>query len=568
MRIETFDTTLRDGTQGEAVSLSVDDKLLIVAKLDAFGIDYIEGGWPGSNPKDKEFFSRARDLTLTHAKLTAFGATRLARNPVHQDQSVLALVEAETPAVSIFGKTWDFHVRRALGISLEENLELIADTVRFLKSHGKHVIYDAEHFFDGYFADADYAMRTLEAAHAAGAAVLCLCDTNGGTQTPRLAEAVAAVRRRFDGVIGIHPHNDSDQAVANALAAIDAGATHVQGCMNGYGERCGNVNLASVIANLELKRGHTTVGPEKLRELTSVCAYIAELANLPLPGDRPFVGKSAFAHKGGIHVSAVLKDPATYEHIAPDLVGNRQRVLVSDLAGRGNILYKLDQHGLADRLDEPTRRALLERIKQLEHEGYELEAAEGTFELLVRQALDPVERFFEVDAYEVTMRSGAEDGGRATATVTVTTDLGAQSARATGHGPFNALHECLRSCLAPRYPQVTEVRLTDYKVRVLDSYKGTAAKVRVLIEWSDHDRSWSTVGVSDNVIEASWHALVDAVRLELMRRRDADSREASDARDRVSPDTRDRVSPDARDRVSPDTRDRVSPPNTIRDPVS
>jgi len=552
MRIQTFDTTLRDGTQGEAVSLSVDDKLLIAARLDAFGIDYIEGGWPGSNPKDKEFFSRARALTLTHAKLTAFGATRLARNPVHQDQSVLALVEAQTPVVSVFGKTWDFHVRRALGISLEENLELIADTVRFLKSHGKEVVYDAEHFFDGYLADAAYALRTLEAAHAAGADVLCLCDTNGGAQTPRLEAAVADVRRRFDGVIGIHPHNDSDQAVANALAAIDAGATHVQGCMNGYGERCGNVNLASVIANLELKRGHTTVGGEKLRELSSVCGYIAELANLPLRSDQPFVGKSAFAHKGGIHVSAVLKDSATYEHVPPELIGNRQRVLVSDLSGRGNISYKLDQHGLAGRLDEPARRALLERIKQLEFEGYELEAAEGTFELLVRQALDPAKRFFEVDAYEVTMRSGAGDGARAAASVSVTTDRGPQSARATGHGPFNALHECLRSCLAARYPKMSEVRLTDYKVRVLDSYKGTAAQVRVLIEWSDHERSWSTVGVSDNVIEASWHALVDAVRLELMRRAEADGR-LSEGQDRVSP---------------ADERDRVSPTSAARDPVS
>ena len=517
MKIQTFDTTLRDGTQGEAVSFSVDDKLLIAKKLDEFGIDYIEGGWPGSNPKDKEFFARARELTFTHAKLTAFGATRLARNPVEEDASVLALVEAGTPVVSVFGKTWDFHVTRALGISLDENLVLIADTVRFLKAHGREVVYDAEHFFDGYNANPEYAILTLEAAHGAGADVLCLCDTNGGTQTSRAREIVATVRRRFDGVIGIHPHNDSDQAVAIALAAIDEGATHVQGCMNGYGERCGNVNLASVIANLELKLGHTTVGSEKLRALTALCTYIAELANLPLPGERPFVGRSAFAHKGGIHVSAVLKDSATYEHIQPGLVGNRQRVLVSDLSGRGNITYKLDQHGLANRLDESARRALLERIKQMEYEGYELEAADGTFELLVREALTPDLRFFEIESYEVSMRSAADDGVRAAATVTVTTDRGPHSAKATGHGPFNALHECLRSCLAAIYPQITDVRLTDYKVRVLDSYKGTAAKVRVLIEWSDHQRSWSTVGVSDNVIEASWKALVDAIRLELMR---------------------------------------------------
>jgi 2-isopropylmalate synthase len=517
MKIETFDTTLRDGTQGEAVSFSVDDKLLIAQKLDELGIDYIEGGWPGSNPKDKEFFARAQSLTLTHAKLTAFGATRLARNPVHEDVSVRALVEAGTPVVSIFGKTWDFHVRKALGISLEDNLVLIADTVQFIKDHGKKVVYDAEHFFDGYQADPAYALKTLEAAKQAGADVLCLCDTNGGTQTPRLREIVAHVRSAFGGVIGIHPHNDSELAVANALAAIDAGATHVQGCMNGYGERCGNANLASVIANLETKLGYETIGEARLRGLTALCKYIAELANLPLPGDRPFVGRSAFAHKGGVHVSAVLKDSATYEHIPPERVGNRQRVLVSDLSGRGNISYKLDQHGLAERLGEPARKALLERIKQLEFEGYELEAAEGTFELLVRQALQPDLTLFEIDGYDVTMHSAAGEALRATATVRLRTDRGSHSSAATGHGPFNALHECLRKCLLPLYPQIGDVRLTDYKVRVIDSYKGTAARVRVLIEWSDHDRSWSTIGVSDNVIEASWRALVDAVRLELMR---------------------------------------------------
>jgi len=517
MKIDTFDTTLRDGTQGEAVSFSVDDKLLIAQKLDDIGIDYIEGGWPGSNPKDKEFFARARDLKLAHAKLTAFGATRLARNPVQEDASVRALVDAETPVVSIFGKTWDFHVRKALGISLEENLTLIADTVRFVKDHGREVVYDAEHFFDGYQADPGYALKTLEAAKQAGADVLCLCDTNGGTQTPRLRDIVADVRRSFGGVIGIHPHNDSELAVANALAAIEAGATHVQGCMNGYGERCGNANLASVIANLEIKLGHTTIGPEKLRDLTALSKYIAELANLPLPNDRPFVGRSAFAHKGGVHVSAVLKDSATYEHISPERVGNRQRVLVSDLSGRGNISYKLDQHGMAGRLGESARKALLETIKQLEFEGYELEAAEGTFELLVRQALSPEATFFDVDGYDVTMHSAAGEALRATATVRLRTERGSHSASAAGHGPFNALHECLRRCLQPLYPQIGDVRLTDYKVRVLDSYKGTAARVRVLIEWSDHERSWSTVGVSDNVIEASWRALVDAVRLELMR---------------------------------------------------
>ena len=517
MKIFTFDTTLRDGTQGEAVSLSVDDKLVIAQKLDELGIDYIEGGWPGSNPKDREFFTRARELDLKHARLTAFGATRFAKNPVDEDRNVRELIEAATPVVSIFGKTWDLHVKRALGITLEQNLQLISETVRYLKEHGTEVVYDAEHFFDGYTADPTYALETLAAAKDAGADVLCLCDTNGGTPTSRIAEVVAVVRQRFDGILGIHTHNDSDLAVANTLAAVDAGATHVQGCMNGYGERCGNANLASVIANLELKFGHTTIGPEKLAGLTSVCKFIAELANLPLRNDQPFVGRSAFAHKGGVHVSAVLKDSATYEHITPEVVGNRQRVLVSDLSGRGNIMYKLKQHGLSDRLDEEARRELLERIKLMEHQGYELEAAEGTFELLVREALQPGMHFFDVDSYEVSTRAGGPDGTHTTATVTLRAGDGVHSATASGHGPFNALHLCLRKCLSKLYPQITEVRLTDYKVRVLDSHKGTAAAVRVLIEWSDHRRSWSTVGVSDNVIEASWKALVDAIRLELMR---------------------------------------------------
>lgn len=524
MKIFTFDTTLRDGTQGESVSFSVDDKLMIARKLDELGIDYIEGGWPGSNPKDREFFGRAAgELNLQHAKLTAFGSTRFAKNPVHEDRNVRGLLDANTPVVSIFGKTWDLHVKRALGITEEENLRLISETVKHVKDHGREVVYDAEHFFDGYIANPSYALETLEAAKTAGADVLCLCDTNGGTLTARLIEIVAEARKRFDGVIGIHTHNDSDSAVANALAAVEAGATHVQGCMNGYGERCGNANLASIIASLELKLGHTTVGPEKLTNLTSVCRFISELANLPLRNDQPFVGRSAFAHKGGVHVSAVLKDSLTYEHIAPELVGNRQRVLVSDLSGRGNILYKLKQHGLADRLTEDARRELLERIKQMEYEGYELEAAEGTFELLVREALHPGMQFFDVESYEVATRNAGSGGSVSTATVTVRAKDGTHSQTATGHGPFHALHQALRKCLSKVYPQITEVRLTDYKVRVLDSYKGTAANVRVLIEWSDHRKSWSTVGVSDNVIEASWKALVDAIRLELMRLTEQDS---------------------------------------------
>jgi len=512
MRIQTFDTTLRDGSQGEAISFSVDDKILVARKLDDLGIDYIEGGWPGSNPKDREFFEQARSLKLRHAKLTAFGSTRFAKNSIEEDRNVRELIDAGTPVISIFGKSWDLHVSRALNITENENLSIIAETVRYLKEHGKEVVYDAEHFFDGYIHNRDFALRTLEAAKLAGADVLCLCDTNGGTLTGELAQIVADVRLRFDGVIGIHTHNDSEVAVANALAAIEQGASHVQGCLNGYGERCGNSNLASIIANLELKLGHTTIGPDKLQSLASTCRYIAELANLPLRKDQAYVGQSAFAHKGGVHVSAVMKDSSTYEHIAPELVGNHQRVLVSDLSGRSNVLYQLQQQGLADRMTEQARRELLERVKEMEFQGYDLEAADGTFELFVRQSLQPGVNFFDVRDYYVAIKSG-----HATAAVTVSTDEGIQTSTAEGNGPMNALDVALRKCLSSRYPKLADVRLTDYKVRVLDSKKGTAAKVRVLVEWSDHEKSWSTVGVSDDVIEASWNALVDALRLELMR---------------------------------------------------
>jgi len=513
MRIQTFDTTLRDGTQGEAVSFSVDDKLVIAQKLDELGIDYIEGGWPNSNPKDKDFFHRAKNVKLKRARLTAFGSTRFAKNKVDQDPNVRALLEAETPTVSIFGKSWELHVKRALGVTEEENLKLISETVKFLKDAGREVVYDAEHFFDGYNVSPDFALRTLEAAKSAGADILVLCDTNGGNLTHRIIEVVTDVRKRFDGVLGIHVHNDCDVAVANSIAAVEAGCTHVQGCLNGYGERCGNANLASIIANLELKLGHTTIGRENLQNLTTVARYIAELANLPMRNDQPYVGHSAFAHKGGVHVSAVLKDSATYEHVKPEMVGNRQRVLLSDLSGRGNVLYKLKQHGLGERLDAEARRQLLDRVKHMEFQGYELEAAEGSFELLVREALHPGWNPFEVVSYEITTRMV----GGTTASVTLRIQDSVHTATANGNGPVNALDLCLRQCLSTVYPNIKNVRLTDYKVRVLDSKKGTAAKVRVLVEWSDHRRSWSTAGVSENVIEASWLALVDAIRLELMR---------------------------------------------------
>ncbi|MCW5965287.1 MAG: citramalate synthase [Bryobacterales bacterium] len=520
-RIYVLDTTLRDGTQGEAVSFSVEDKLAIAEKLDQLGIDYIEGGWPGSNPKDKEFFERARHLNLKHAKLAAFGSTRFAKHTVETDPNVRCLLEAQTPAVCVFGKTWDLHTRKALGVTEAENQVLIRETVGVLKRDGREVIFDAEHFFDGYKGNRDFALRALAAAAEAGADVLCLCDTNGGSMPNELAEIVSDVRSHFGGLIGIHTHDDSGVGVANSLTAVREGATHVQGCLNGYGERCGNANLASVIANLELKMGYEVLGSERLQNLTGVARFIADLANLPLPNGLPYVGQSAFAHKGGVHVAAVLKDAATYEHVSPETVGNRQRVLLSDLSGRGNIFYKLKEHGLEERLSDESRRVLLEQIKQLEYEGYELEAAEGTFELLVREALYPELKFFEVVNIETTTRMSDSLSPLTTATVTLKVNGGTHSHTGIGHGPVNALDECLRSCLSQHYPEIKRVALTDYKVRVLDNKKGTAAKVRVLVEWTDHEKSWATVGVSENVIEASWRALADAIRLELMRLHDS-----------------------------------------------
>lgn len=518
MKIYTFDTTLRDGTQGESVSFSVDDKLLVAARLDELGIDYIEGGWPGSNPKDKGFFERAKsELKLKHAKLTAFGSTRFARNPVDKDANVRELLAAETPVISIFGKSWDLHTKRALGITEEENLALIGDTVAYLKAAGREVVYDAEHFFDGYISNRDFALRTLEAAKKNGADVLVLCDTNGGTLPGRLGEIVEDVRKRFDGVIGIHAHNDSDVAVANTLVAVECGVTHVQGTINGYGERCGNTNLISAIASLELKMGHETVGPERLGKLADVARYVADRANLQLRSDQPFVGRSAFAHKGGVHVSAVLKHAATYEHVTPEAVGNRQRVLLSDLSGRSNVKYKLEHYNLAEVLDEDARRRLLERIKELEHQGYDFEVAEGNFELLVLQERFPDKRFFSLVGFDVSTKAYGGDRSEAVASIIVNDQGHLRAATGTGQGPFDALHNALRKCIAGHYPRFDKVKLRDYKVRVLDGNKGTAAKVRVLVEWVDGEKHWTTVGISHDVIQASAHAMLDAIRLELLR---------------------------------------------------
>ncbi len=518
MRIVIYDTTLRDGTQGENISFSVTDKLDIAHKLDNIKIDYIEGGWPGSNPRDAEFFDRAKtDLSLEHARLVAFGSTRHAANKVEQDPNVKMLVDSETPVVCIFGKSWDLHTRNALRVSEEQNLEMIHSTVVYLKSLGREVVYDAEHFFDGYLSSRDFAFRTLEAAQQAGADSLVLCDTNGGTLTARLGEVVADVRKNFDGVLGIHTHNDSELAVANAIAAVELGATHVQGTINGYGERCGNCNLVATICNLELKLGHTTIGQDQVSEMHYVAKYVADVANLPLANGAAFVGKSAFAHKGGIHVSAVMRDPETYEHIKPEDVGNVRRVLVSDLSGRSNITFKLQEMGWEKQLSDDARKKLLERIKQMEFDGYELESADGSMELLVRQELAQDRNLFQLSSMEMKIDKSGRERSECEIKMKVSTPAGTHEAQVKASGPFDAMAAALRQCLSHDYPEVANIRLVDYKVRVLNPGKGTAAKVRVLINWADNKTNWTTVGVSDDVLEASWDALRDSVRLELLR---------------------------------------------------
>ncbi len=515
--VEAYDTTLRDGTQGEGVTFSADEKLMIARRLDELGVHYIEGGWPGSNPKDAEFFSRAGELHLKHARLVAFGSTRHPRNFVQDDANVKALIEAGTPVVTIFGKSWPLHVERALGISLEENLHLIDETIAYLKVHGKEVIYDAEHFFDGYAADPAYALRTLEVAQAAGADAVVLCDTNGGSMPDVVERATGVVRQRITVRLGIHTHNDCDLAVANTLAAVRAGATQVQGTINGYGERCGNANLCSVIPILELKMKKRVIGAEGLKRLPAAATYVAELANKTLRDESPFVGRSAFAHKAGIHVSAVMKEASTYEHMDPALVGNDRRVLVSELSGKGNLEYRLKELGLKGKLDSSGARELVRQVKEMESMGYDLEAAEGTLELLAREAQAPCAEFFRLQAFCVTSekRLGSPPLSRAELTVEVNGRSGTWTAE--NSGPVHALDDCLRQSLSALYPSVKRVHLVDYKVRVLGASRGTASRVRVLVESGDGEKTWVTVGVSENIIEASWQALADAYQLWLLR---------------------------------------------------
>jgi 2-isopropylmalate synthase len=517
-KIFTYDTTLRDGTQGEDIAFSAEDKVKIAKRLDAFGIDYIEGGWPGSNPKDMEFFERARDIHFGHAKLAAFGSTRRAKNSVEDDANIKALLAAQTPVVTIFGKTWILHVKTALQISEEENLEIIEDSVRHLKEHGKEVIYDAEHFFDGYKSDKAYALKTLHAAERAGADTIVLCDTNGGTLTHEVTEIVRDVKQHLAVPLGIHTHNDSEVAVANSLVAIQNGCVQVQGTINGYGERCGNANLCSIIPNLQLKMKYNCVEGKNLESLTELSHYISELANLTHRKSLAYVGESAFAHKGGVHVSAVMKSPATYEHISPDDVGNVRRVLVSDLSGRSNVLYKAKELGIDIDDKSPAVQNIVDDLKELEHYGYQYEDAEGSFEMLVKRRTKEFKEFFQLEGFKVIIhKESYEAQPHSEAIIKVRVGDKTELAAAEGNGPVNALDKALRKALERFYPQLSEIKLTDYKVRVLDSQSATAAKVRVLIETQNGHTSWNTVGVSPDVIEASWKALVDSLSYHLLK---------------------------------------------------
>jgi 2-isopropylmalate synthase len=520
-----YDTTLRDGTQGEGVSLSVQDKLLISRKLDELGIDFIEGGYPLSNPKDATFFAEAKSLKLSHAKLVAFGMTRRKGIKAADDTGMNALRDAETEYVTIVGKTSDLHATEVLGVSLEENLEMIADSVAYLTRCGRKVIYDAEHFFDGTAANRDYALKTIEAAAQAGAAVVCLCDTNGGSLPERVAEFVKLARERVKTPLGVHPHNDSGVAVANSLAAVRAGVTQVQGTMNGIGERCGNVDLTTVIPNLRLKMGYDCLRADSIQHLTEASRYVYEVANLNGFNGQPYVGASAFAHKGGMHVHAVNKLASSYEHVPPESVGNTRRILVSELSGISNIAAKAGKKFDIEK-DRAVQKRILDRVTQLEAEGFQFEAAEASFELLVRKEVGRYRKFFDLDHYRCAVNKTADHPAITRANLSLLIDGREVVAAAEGDGPVNAIDKALRQALLPHFPSLERLRLVDYKVRVVNSTASTAAKVRVMIEFrSPHGanvgeggegRIFGTVGVSENIIDASWQALVDGVEYHLI----------------------------------------------------
>ncbi len=514
--VQIYDSTLRDGAQAEGISFSAEDKTMIAQHLDAMGIHYVEGGWPNpTNPKDLEFFDRVRDLEFHNTKIVAFGSTCRVDNPPEDDPTLTTLLKAGTEAITLFGKSWTLHVTDVLRATLDENLQIIRDSCAWLKENGREVIYDAEHFFDGYKADPEYALETLLAAQAGGAEVLVLCDTNGGAMPYQIQEIISAIQPRLDVPLGIHTHNDAGMAVANSIVALEMGATHVQGTINGYGERCGNANLCSVIPNIEFKLGMKAIGAKNLKRLMELSRFVSEIANVYHDHRQPYVGESAFAHKAGVHVDAMLKQPVAYEHCDAGAVGNQRRFLLSEQSGGGAVAAKLDH--LIPGLDKrhPTVQKLLQKIKQLEHEGYVFEAAEASFEIIARQILGSIRKPFKLINYRTINRKSAA-GSEVEAIVKIEIEGQIYHTVGEGDGPVNALDSALRLALEPKYPTLKDVRLEDYKVRVLSSADGTAAKVRVLIESSDRRRVWSTVGVSENIIEASWTALVDSLTYKLL----------------------------------------------------
>lgn len=516
-----YDTTLRDGEQAEEISFSVKDKLLIAQKLNELGVHYIEGGYPGANPRDAEFFEKAKNISLDNAILTAFSATHRPGTSPDKDPGLNAILNSGVYTATIFGKTWDFHVKNALKVSNRENLSLIYDTVRFLKKRLETVFFDAEHFYDGYIKNPEYAMKCLASAHDAGADCLILCDTNGGTMPEQVKAITSKVKKTLSASIGIHAHNDSECAVASSLMAVSAGARHVQGTMNGLGERTGNANLCSIIPNLQIKLGHKCISDEQLARLRDASRFVNELANIMHFSRQPYVGDSAFAHKAGMHVSAILKNSETYEHIHPELVGNSQRVLVSDLAGKANVIRKASEFGIKMDSKSPKVTKIVERLKELESQGFQFEGAEASFELMMKKALGGKWRFFEMKGFRVFIsKRNEKDKALHEATIMLKTPDGKnQHTAASGNGPVNALDKALRKALTEYYPELKEVKLVDYKVRVLSSGHGTAANVRVLIESTDGESNWCTVGVSEDVIEASYQALVDSIEYKLLRER-------------------------------------------------
>ena len=529
--IKLYDTTLRDGSQAEDISFSLEDKVRIAERLDGLGIHYIEGGWPGSNPKDLQFFQEIKSFPLSQAKIVAFGSTCRAGTLPRKDPNLQALIDAGTEVVTIFGKSWDRHPIEALNITLDQNIEIIHRSIRFLKDHLDEVIFDAEHFFDGYKNNPQYALSTLKAAQEAKADWIVLCDTNGGTFPDEVQSVIKEVKEKINIPLGIHVHNDSEMAVANTILAVKEGVAMVHGTINGYGERCGNANLCSIIPNLKLKMGIDCITDDQLKKITEVSRFVSELANLPHHKYLPYVGDSAFAHKGGVHVSAIRKSDATYEHVIPEKVGNHQRVLISDLSGESNILYKAAEFKIDFESNDPKIRQILDDLKRLENQGFQYEGAEGSFEILIKKALGQHKRFFELMGFRVIVEKKTEEEAPVSeATIMVRVGDRVEHTAAEGNGPVNALDHAIRKALEKFYPELKQVKLLDYKVRILSTKDGTGALTRVLIESGDGQSKWGTVGVSENIIEASWQALVDAIDYKLLKEENGKERDHVKAR--------------------------------------